>query len=427
MERVELFNRVGNRPAQLKDLERLELLAAQLNDRSRLVKAKILHARYCFTVGDYPSTIAISQQVVSVSKELDADELALGVYVVWSQALFRSGKLEEAMKYAMDGLELARFSRQRVEEGRSLTSLGLIALESKEPGMAQKLLEEAVAIARETRERTLEARALANLANSAAFIQQDYATARKYYEQSYALNVELGDRYAQALALGNIGWVCGMLGELADAQTYHEQALIISREVGNIYQETYTLMNLSRVAEIQEKVQEAVKYAQDAMQLSKTARDKTAEAWSYLYLGHAYSLSAQFEQAKKAFENALDIRKELGQFALATEPIAGLIQLALQMNDIAPAKRWMEEIMGYLSAGASLETTEEPLRVYLACYNILERIEDRRSAQILAQAIQLLEVQVSKLKDEQTRRRYVGNVPWRRAIESAWLAREAKP
>jgi tetratricopeptide (TPR) repeat protein len=185
-------------------------------------------------------------------------------------------------------------------------------------------------------------------------------------------------------------------------------------------------MNLSRVAEIQEKAQEAVKYAQEAMELSKIARDKTAEAWSYLYLGHAYSLTAQFENAKKAFENALDIRRELGQFALATEPIAGLMQAALQMNDIAPAKRWLDEIMDYLSAGASLDTTEEPLRVYLACYNILERLDDRRSAQILAKAIQLLEVQVSKLKDEQTRRRYVENIPWRRAIESAWLRKKTQ-
>ena len=179
-------------------------------------------------------------------------------------------------------------------------------------------------------------------------------------------------------------------------------------------------MNLSRVAEIQGKAEEAVRYAKDAMQLSKIARDKAAEAWSYLYLGHAYALMNQVEEAKSSFENALNIRRVLGQSSLATEPIAGLIQIAVRVNDISLAKGLTDEIMGYLSEGVTLDATEEPLRVYLACYNLLERIEDPRSNQILDTAKQLLDEQVSKIKDEESRRMYVDNVPWRRAIERAW-------
>jgi class 3 adenylate cyclase/predicted ATPase len=421
IERVEVFNRLGNRVAQLKDLETLELLATQLNDQQRLARAKLLHARYCFTTDDYAATIELSQQVRSISRELNQVELALGIHTVWSHSLLRSGSLDEAMKYAVEGLELARLLGRRVEEGRSLSSMGLIALESKDPGIAQKYLEEAVAIARETKERSLEARSIANLANSAAYIQKDYITARSYYEQANSLNIELGDRYAQGIALGNIGWVCGMLGDFADARTYHEQALIIAREIGSIYQETYNLLNLSRVAEIQRKADEAVKYAFDAMELSKKAGDKTAEAWAYLYLGHSYSLRTQIEEAKTAFEAALIIRRELGQSSLATEPMAGLIQVALQSNDIFLAKKLMEELIGYLDQEAILDGTEEPLRVYLLCYEVLERIEDPRSIQILDKAMQLLEAQVSKFNDEQSRRRYIDNVPWRRAIEQTWL------
>jgi predicted ATPase/class 3 adenylate cyclase len=421
--RVEIFNRVGNRASQLKDLDMLAILAGQLNDQQRLLNAKILHARFSFTTGNYPGTIQISEQVVEISKQLNQADHALGVYIVWSQALFRLGKLEAAQKYGMEGLELARRSGKRVEEGRSLSSLGLMAIESKEPGIAQRYLEEAVAIARETKERTLESRALANLANSAAFVQQDYATARTYYEQAYALNVELGDRYAQGLDLTNIGWVCGMLGDFATARTYHEQALMIAREVGNIYQETYTLMNLSRVAEVQGNAKDALKYANDAMDLSKQAGDKSAEAWSYLYLGHAHTSMNEFEKANIAFGQALNIRRDLGQSALATEPMAGLIQVALHMNDLSLAKGLMEKLLSYLFDGAPLDAIEEPLRVYLACYNVLELLEDPRSLQILNKAMELLKAQLLKINDEKARRMYIENVPWRRAIESAWLAK----
>jgi tetratricopeptide (TPR) repeat protein len=421
LERVEVFNRMGNRAAQQKDLEMLELLAGQLNDQQRFIKAKTVHARYCFITGDYPGTINLAQQVVTGSREISKDDEALGVYIVWSQALFRLGRLEEAQKYGMEGLELARLSGKRVEEGKSLSSLGLIALESKEPRMAQKFLEEAVAIARETKERTLEQRAVANLANSAAYFQRDYVLARAYYEHARTLAVELGDRYAQGIALANIGWVCGMLGDFPAAWMHHEQSLIIAKEVDNIYHETYTLLNLSKVAEVQENAEEALKYASDAMTLSRQAGDKSAAAWAHLYSGRAYFLKGQFEEAENAFQNALNIRRELDQPALATEPKAGLIQIALQMNDMAVAISLTEELLDYLAEGTSLDATEEPLRVYLECYELLERIGDRRSIEILGRAHLLLEEQVSKFSDEESRHRYIKNVPWRWAIYKAWL------
>jgi len=186
-------------------------------------------------------------------------------------------------------------------------------------------------------------------------------------------------------------------------------------------------MNLSRVAEIQAKAGEALRYASEAMDLSKRAGDKSAEAWSYLYLGHAHTLMNEFEEAKTAFDRALGIRAELGQSALATEPMAGLIQVALHINDFSLAKGLMENLLSYLLEGEALDAVEEPLRVYLACYNVLELLEDPRSVQILNKAMELLEAQLLKINDEKARRMYIENVPWRRAIESAWLAKKGNP
>jgi tetratricopeptide (TPR) repeat protein len=361
-----------------------------------------------------------------MSGDLGSVDAALGVYPVWTHALFKSGRLDDALKYALDGLRLARQAGRRVEEGRALTSLGLIALESKEPGVAKRYLEDAVVIARETKDRTLEARAIANLANSAAYIQRDYETARTYYEQAYALNIELGDRYAQGIARGNIGWVCAMLGDFTAAQKHHEQALVIAREIGNLHHETYTLMNLSGVAEAQGNAQEAVQYAAQANELCRAKNDKQSEAWSWLYLGHAYLTGGQWDEAKKSFEEALSIRTKLGQSSLATEPIAGLIQVSLRTNNLAYAISLLEDLLQHFAEGGNLEGTEEPLRVYLACYSLLERLGDSRSTMILEKAMQLLEAQASKLKDEQTRRMYIENVPWRRTIEQLWLAKIEK-
>lgn len=425
-ERGGVFSRIGERTSQLKDLESLKKLALHLGNDQLLAKAKMLRAQYCFTTGDYPGTMQLAEEVVAKAQQLGDIDTALGVYPVLAHALFRSGRLDEAMKCALDGLELARQSGRRVEEGKALSSIGLIALETKEPGLAQNYLEEAVAIARETKDRTLESRAIANLANAAAYIQRDYVAARAYFEQANALNQELGDRYAQGIALGNIGWTCGLLGDYATAQKYHQQALLIAREVGNYYHETYTLMNLSSVAEARQEAQEAMKYALQANELCKEKGDKQSEAWSYLYLGYAYLLDDQLDEASTAFEEALKLRRERKQTSLATEPTAGLIQVALRMNDISSAGLWMEDILGYLSEGGTLDGTEEPLRVYLACFDVLDKTADPRAPAVLQVAVQLLEEQASKISDEKSRRMYVENVPWRRAIEQAGLARKEK-
>jgi hypothetical protein len=94
------------------------------------------------------------------------------------------------------------------------------------------------------------------------------------------------------------------------------------------------------------------------------------------------------------------------------------------MNDLSLAKGLMEKLLSYLFDGAPLDAIEEPLRVYLACYNVLDLLEDSRSLQILIKAMELLEAQLSKINDEKARRMYIENVPWRRAIESAWLAQK---
>ena len=425
-ERIALFHRAGERLSQAEDLDSLQKLAEQAEDSQRMAKAKMLYAQYFFTTGDYPRTVEVSELVVALSQEVGDVDTALGVYVVWSHALFRLGKPEEAMQHAKEGLDLARQAGRRVEEGKALNSMGLIALESKEAPLAQTYLEEALAIAREANERMLESRVLVNLANSEAQVRRDCAAARVYYEQAHLLAVEQGDRYGQALCLSNLGWVCGLLGDFTSAYSYQEQALLIAREVGNVNQEIYNLMNLSSVAEAQEKAEEAVQYARNALALSKKTGDRPAEAWAYLYLGHAYVLRGRLDEAKSAFEQALYLRREWKQPDLATEPIGGLIQVALRMNDIPLASHWAEEFMRYLSEGGTLKGSDEPLRVYLACYHLLERVGDPRSSSLLERANLLLEEQVSKINHEQARQMYVSNVPWRRAIKKSWRAMKEK-
>jgi hypothetical protein len=104
------------------------------------------------------------------------------------------------------------------------------------------------------------------------------------------------------------------------------------------------------------------------------------------------------------------------------EPLAGLIELALLMEDDAQALAKTEEILAHINKGGSLEGTDEPLRVYNICYQFLKKQKDPRAQHVLQNAKQLLNAQISKFTDEETRKRFVESFPWRKAIHEVVLA-----
>ena len=424
LERAEAYNRRGDRESQSRDLDELEALAHDLGSDQAQAEIWIRRAEYFYNTSDYLRSIESTEHVKEIIKGKN-EALLVSAYINASLSLLRLGKLEDAMQQATEGLMLARKLGIKLEEGQSLNTMGLIALEQKNPADAQEHLSAAVTIAHDTGDLLLEAKALSNLANLLGLVQGDFRQARDHYEQVYRVFHERGDRYREGMASGNLGWCAGMEGDFKAARAYLEQALSISREVGNLYQETYTLVNLSSVAGIQGDAANALDYAVQAYELSQKIGERSGEAWSQLYLGHAHVLTGEFEKARQAYEASVQIRTELQQPGLATEPMAGLIQVALELDDLTIGLQHTETILAHLINGGTLDGTEEPLRIYLACYSALEKAKDPRAHIILQDAVQLLEAQVSNFRGEEARRMYVNNVPWRLSIHKAWESGQA--
>jgi predicted ATPase/class 3 adenylate cyclase len=418
-ERVELFSRMGKRELQLKDLNALERWAEDLHDPDRIAKTLMLRSSYCYITGDYLNSIDCAKRAEIYSASIANTELALFTQIVWALALFRLGRLDEAMQRAQETLERNRAARNRKEEARALNSIGLIALEHKDPTTAQKYLLRGLAIAREIKDPGLEHRTLNNLALSEGSVNGNYALAHEYYEKSYKIAHDIGDRVAEGVALANLGFSAGMQGDFVAARSYHEQALYVAREIGNRYQETYTLINLSAVVGIQNEAGSALQYAQQALELAEKLSERAGEAWALLYMGHAYLLQNELHLAQTTYRKSVHIRDELGQPSLSMEPIAGLVEICLRENNLEAAAHEVEKILKFLESGSALDGTDEPLRVYYACYLFLEKKGDPRTKQILQSAKNLLEAQVSKFSDQAARKRYVENIPWRRAIQVA--------
>jgi class 3 adenylate cyclase/tetratricopeptide (TPR) repeat protein len=417
-ERAIIYQNTGNRTLQLKDIDTLEQLASRLQDPEKTFRVMYLRSHYLFTTGDLVGTLEIANQTIDMAAKVSDDKATLDAYAFIIGPLMRMGNHEEAMQRAIDGLIFARRASNPAIECRLLIGKGLVAIEQNRFALARDCFQDALEISRELKDKYLESSALNNIANCMVAMKGDFSSAWEYYEQAYAIDHERGDRYKEGIALGNLGWLAGLCGDFSVARKYQEQALVIAREVNNLYQEVYMLVNLSGLLGTMGDPELALKYAKDGHTICQKIHDRSGEGWAYLNMGHAYLLMDDLTEARKAYEHCRSIREELKQPNLAVEALAGLVQTALRTGDIILAGQLSEKIFFRMEIDPTFAGVDDPLRIYYACYRAFENIQDPRSRLVLQNALQLLDAQVSRLREE-GRRMYVESVPWRQALIDA--------
>ncbi len=415
--RVECYYNNSDSAAQFKDLDILEELAKTLQDDGLLGRT-YMRRSYCFSaLGDFQNVLTYATRAKFFAEAALDNETLLSTYLVLPNSYLRIGKAEEALQYAKEGLQYAQGQNDRTGIGKALSILGLVSLEIETPTIAMGYQEQALVIAREIKNKYLEAMTLNNLANTVGLSQGDFFTAKNYFEQAYSISRELGNLNGNGIALLNLGWLTGILGDYPAAISYYEQALSILREIGLRSQEMLAYINLSAVLGAQGEADKSLRWAQQALELSTSIGDPTGEGWAYFYLGYAQLLNKKYANSASAFLTSVQIRTALNTDILAVEARAGLIHVYLEIEDQASAENEAEQVLQYMENNMSFEGAEEPLRIFLAVHQVLEKKKDPRAQVVLQNAIQLLNTQVLKLPSEEARRMYVENVPWRRAIQ----------
>ena len=418
-ERVELYSRMGRRSRQLNDLIALEQLAGRLKDGDYLAKVMMLYSAYHYFIGNYQESIDHALKAEITSETLADTEHALYTQIVWCTSLLRLGRLDEAMQRAKISLEKCQAIGSELDTGRAYNVMGLIAMEQKDTSPARNYLMNAMMIADELNNSDLKEKVINNLAMVEGALNGNYALAQEHYENAYRLCKEMGSRIGEGSALMNLGFALGMQGKFSAALPYYQRALEIARETGNLYNMIYTHVNLSALAGMIKDADGALENAKEALGLAKKTLERSGEAWALLYMGHAYLLQGEYVLAQKVYTGSVEIRNDLDQPSLSMEPIAGLVETYLAMGDTESASREAEKILQFLDNGSTLDGTDEPLRIYHACYLFLKKKQDPRFQQVLQQAITILEDQISNFVDDVSRKGYIENIPWRRAIWDA--------
>jgi tetratricopeptide (TPR) repeat protein len=165
--------------------------------------------------------------------------------------------------------------------------------------------------------------------------------------------------------------------------------------------------------------QMAREYAARALAIHRKTGYDYRTATALIRLGHALTALKELGEACEVYQEALDLRRQMGQRHLAPEPLAGLARVALLQGDIERALVYSEEILSHLAIG-SVDGTDEPLRIYLTCYRVLNANKDPRAEEMLATVHSLLQERAAKIEDKELRRSFLENVVVYREIAEAY-------
>jgi len=390
--RARVYDVQGNREAQAQDLATGQALLDHLEGEAadiaqRRTELALEHANLALVTSDFPGGIAAAREAVAMAQEAkqtddeealrEARRLQSAAHWQWAQGLWRIGDFEGCRAQLEKALALAQAAGSRQLEADSLRIMGNVHYYLGDYGPGQEYYQQGLLISREIGDRRAEGSALSNL-GEAARSQGDYATARSYYEQRLEISREIGDRLSENIALANLGLVAHNLDDNEAARDYCQKMLRIAREIGNRSHEGYALNNL----------------------------------------GHALAGLDLLEEAAEAYRQAAALRHELGEHFLAMESTAGLARTRLATGDVAGAMEQVEAILSYLEAN-TLDGTDEPLRVYQACYEVLVAADDPRAGPVLKTAHRLLLERANRIRDPQLRRSFLEDVGAHRAIVQA--------
>ncbi|MGD0951112.1 MAG: tetratricopeptide repeat protein [Methanotrichaceae archaeon] len=140
----------------------------------------------------------------------------------------------------------------------------------------------------------------------------DLDKALKYHQEALEIDKEIGFRQGKASNLGNIGLIYTAKGDLDKALKYHHDALKIDKEIGFRSGEAIQLGNIGLIYGYKGDLDKALKHHQNALKIDKEIGYRRDEATQLGNIGLIYGYKGDLDKALKYFQDALDIDKEIG-------------------------------------------------------------------------------------------------------------------
>jgi predicted ATPase len=270
----------------------------------------------------------------------------LGVALAACACRTNMGETELGTRTLEAALEAVRRDGQRDPAGEAVV-LDVLASGHRTQGrtaQARTLYERAIASAREVGDRWTEARALGNLA--AILLETGHPDdALAAFEGALALHRRVRNRRSEGLTLANLGILHLNQGRFDVARAHYDQALAIHREVGARRSEAIVLGNLGVLCHEVGKPEEAIGYYEQALAIHREIGNRPSEATVLGNLGNVLRSLERRDEALSAFEQAVTAHRAVGDRRSEGMVLGSLANLAAERGDFDEARALYDQAL----------------------------------------------------------------------------------
>lgn len=298
--------------------------------------------------------------------------------------------LARAYAPAIAALEQAVAIGQRTADlGVQATGLDLLGCVHDAQGLGKLGAanhEEALALARTTGDRRLEARVLAHAALG-AWMRAEYPAAQERCAQALALQREIGDAAGEALTLDYRGLVHYKQGDYAAARADLRRALALSQATGERAAQARALAGLAQVDRDQHLLASALHHFSRSLKIHEDLDDPAAQGEALIEIGVTFLVEGAERDAVHYFQRALDIASRSGAEAARGR--------ALHHLGIAySARGWYDRALECFAAALEVQEAMGDLREQAWTWERMGRVrarqgDDRRALAAYQRAVAL--------------------------------------
>jgi len=227
------------------------------------------------------------------------------------------GSIDEPIRTLEKALLLLRLDDQPAQRMSLQLQLGgTYALKGTyEEATAQ--LEPALETARKLKDRSAEARALAELGRIYGAFQGDHERGKEYLDQALPLAHELGDKPGLIFILRQLGNIANVSGQLQQARTHLEESLALARETGDVYSEANALNSLGNTLSAANDLEGAIGHFEQGLAIADRLGNRGLQAMMSGNIAFNLMLAGDYDSAHRRSERVLALTQEIGSDYLA--------------------------------------------------------------------------------------------------------------
>ncbi|MFT7518565.1 MAG: putative ATPase/Tfp pilus assembly protein PilF [Kiritimatiellia bacterium] len=298
--------------AAAEELNNLVVGCSRAVDRGRASVAAACFravARVVTIQGPLSIALQLSERVLDHC-ELDLADRALTSFEA-SRILTQASQPERAHERCSSALEAYTTLGDVVGQGATWAAIGLVETNRGRLHVAEVAYERAMSLLADHPNSLHTGRVL----QLRGFLHSDrgeYDDGLSLMLQAVSIHRHVGNRAAEASALGNIGTTYIRMGDMHEAERFYLAALAIDREIGDRHGESVTLGNLANVMHHEGRTEEAATTFLDAVDVMRQFGARKTEATLLGNAGACYVALRRFAEGRRLIQSALAIQREVG-------------------------------------------------------------------------------------------------------------------